>query len=97
MSLESLDILRQQGFPLSSTEFGLHANIGVEAHGCGNEEGYDRCVQGGISNISNIQNVGMDAYLNDPGMVEPSKPGGDDQRGIPNPIIGRDATGEIPP
>eukprot|EP00971_Amphidinium_carterae_P085273 1686921-Amphidinium_carterae.2 len=25
------------------------------------------------------------------------QPGGDDQRGIRNPIIGRDATGEIPP
>eukprot|EP00971_Amphidinium_carterae_P166492 3299778-Amphidinium_carterae.1 len=34
-------------------------------------------------NISNIQNVGVDAYLNDPGMVESSKPGGDDHRGIP--------------
>eukprot|EP00971_Amphidinium_carterae_P004868 97388-Amphidinium_carterae.1 len=30
-------------------------------------------------------------------MIEPSKPGGDDQRGIPYPIVGRDATGEIPP
>eukprot|EP00971_Amphidinium_carterae_P237050 4704682-Amphidinium_carterae.1 len=28
MSLESLDILQQQGSPLSSTEFGLLANIG---------------------------------------------------------------------
>eukprot|EP00971_Amphidinium_carterae_P321848 6397782-Amphidinium_carterae.1 len=82
MSLESLDILRQQGFPLSSTEFGLLANVGVEAHGRGNEESDDRCVQGGISNISNIQNVGVDVYLHDLGMIEPSKPGGDDQRGI---------------
>eukprot|EP00971_Amphidinium_carterae_P051476 1013913-Amphidinium_carterae.1 len=66
MSIESLDTLGQQGFPLSSTEFGLLANLGVEAHGR-NDEGYDRCVHGGISNI---HNVGMD----DPGMIEPSKP-----------------------
>eukprot|EP00971_Amphidinium_carterae_P169144 3350921-Amphidinium_carterae.1 len=35
MSLESLDTLRQQGFPLNSTEFGLLANMGDEAHGRG--------------------------------------------------------------
>eukprot|EP00971_Amphidinium_carterae_P215975 4287079-Amphidinium_carterae.3 len=46
--------------------------------------------------MPNIQNVGVDAYLNDLGMIEPSKPGGDDQRGIPHLSIGRDATGEIP-
>eukprot|EP00971_Amphidinium_carterae_P116148 2301138-Amphidinium_carterae.1 len=51
MSLESLDILQQQGFPLSSTEFGLLANNGVEAHGRENGvlmESHDRCVQGGF-------------------------------------------------
>eukprot|EP00971_Amphidinium_carterae_P206503 4097683-Amphidinium_carterae.1 len=47
MSVESLDTLRQQGFPLSSTEFGLSANLGGEAHGR-RDECYDRCVQGGF-------------------------------------------------
>eukprot|EP00971_Amphidinium_carterae_P322840 6416716-Amphidinium_carterae.1 len=37
MSLESLDTLRQQGFPLNSTEFGLLANMDIEAHGRGKE------------------------------------------------------------
>eukprot|EP00971_Amphidinium_carterae_P287490 5706594-Amphidinium_carterae.1 len=34
MSSESMDVLRQQGFPLNSTEFGLLANC-VETHGRG--------------------------------------------------------------
>eukprot|EP00971_Amphidinium_carterae_P044575 876609-Amphidinium_carterae.1 len=51
MSVESLDTLRQQGFPLSPTEFGLIANLGVEAHER-KHSSYDRCFQGVISNLS---------------------------------------------
>eukprot|EP00971_Amphidinium_carterae_P087450 1730299-Amphidinium_carterae.1 len=39
MSPESLDVLRQQGFPLNSQEFGLLANLDAEFHGNGKGNG----------------------------------------------------------
>eukprot|EP00971_Amphidinium_carterae_P343754 6483701-Amphidinium_carterae.1 len=77
MSLESLDRLRQQGFPFSSTEIGLLANIGVLTM-----EGHDRCVQG---RIPDIPNDGVDAYLSDPGTR-------DTGRGVANEIFGSTLT-----